>query len=544
MAWATETAADETVNEQIATIERENRAFWSRMLRERFDRDVTLEVDWESFVDNSAESGWVLYPLYIQQAGIERLLYALTGLMDKDEKFKTAAVYSVQSIHISSATNIKTVKLLFHRGCISYRCFAGDWDGYFSIEQMQQYLGATIPRKSRLRSELEGWLRNLFADDAQKRGTERRASSTTAQEQIVEPQPDKGESEPNPEESRPKSERATERAIPQYEKGLRTELESLYDAFLRALTEKDLERLLNLVEVTKTDEETLRREMEKDRFVSFSDWLLTTYPSLERASFVSLKTKDEDLAGYYMAWLPPYTRDYLNLTLVTYLKTGDRWKIVFRLTEMASAPFQVRKDEDALVKALEVVSTNPLLVLKRPDFLDVAETPGATPKLSKGKKRLKAEVEKTLDMVHASLQQRDTEAFLDAVAVSRGDEKKLRGKSKRLMKEISQNTPDPRQAIFVTLRTMGRNISGYYFVAPYPTNPAFKFVYLRPFVHRDGRWKMVFSLEHDLGVSLNIARSGGDIASRANEVIREIDLLHLDWVMTSLFDDIIKESPA
>jgi len=531
------------VNEEIATIERENRAFWSRMLRERFDRDVMLDVDWESFVTNSVESGWLLYPLYIQQAGIERLIYALTGLMDKDEKFKTAAAYSIQSIHISSARDIKTVKLVFHRGCINYRCFAGDWDGYFSIEQMQQYLNRSIPRKSRIRRGLESWLRNLFADEEQKPERERRASTAT-QEEIVEPEPDEDESDPIPEESLLELERVTKHAIPQYDQVLRTELESSYAAFLQALTEKDLESLLDLVEVTKTDEETLRSEMEKDGFVSFSDWLLTTYPSLEHATFISLKTKEKDLAGYYMAWLPPYTRDYLNLTLVRYLKTGDQWKIVFRLTEMASAPFQVRKDEDALVKALEVVSTNPLVALKRPDFTDVSETPRAAPKLSKGKQRLKEELEKTLDAVHSSLQQRDKEAFLSAVAVSQEDKKKLRKRSKRLLNEISEYTPDPKQAIFVKLKTMGNSVAGYYFVAPYPPNPSFKFVYLRPFVRRDGRWKLVFSLEHVAAMNLNAAASGGNLVARAEEVIAEIPMLHLDFVMASLFDDAVRDDSS
>jgi hypothetical protein len=67
---------------------------------------------------------------------------------------------------------------------------------------------------------------------------------------------------------------------------------------------------------------------------------------------------------------------------------------------------------------------------------------------------------------------------------------------------------------------MGDTAIGYYFVAPHPTNPAFKFVYLRPFVRRSGRWRLLFSLEMEaegqkpvyLGVGCNTgAFAGGNV---------------------------------
>jgi hypothetical protein len=332
------------------------------------------------------------------------------------------------------------------------------------------------------------------------------------------------------------------RTIPEYDADLRTELESIYSTFLRALAESDLETLLSLVEITKTDEETLRNEMQKDGFSSFSKWLLTTYPSQEKANFISLKTEENDVAGYYVEWLPPYTRDYLVITLIRYLKIDGQWKIVLRLAEMASAVFQVRKDEDTLTKALEEVETNPLLALERPELCEVLEKPAPKPKLTEKEARLREELEKVIATVYRSLEQNDVEQFLSAVAVSQLDGKKLRKKFKRLSKEILENTPDPSQATFVALKGKERKATGYYFVAPFPKNPAFRFVYLRPFVQRDAQWKMLFSLDHDLAVSLNIAKSGGDIVSRAEELITEIDLLHLEWVMTALFEDIIGDT--
>ena len=121
------------------------------------------------------------------------------------------------------------------------------------------------------------------------------------------------------------------------------------------------------------------------------------------------------------------------------------------------------------------------------------------------------------------------------------NERMLRKKSRRLLKEVFENTPDPSQAVFVKLKTKGNDTTGYYFVAPYPTNPSFKFVYLRVFVRCDGEWKLVFSLEHAPAMNLSVANSGGDLVSRAEEVINEIGLLDLDFVVTSLFDDIIND---
>jgi hypothetical protein len=525
------------LNEEFATIERENRAFWARILRERFDRDVELEIDWDSFEKDSADSGWPLYPLNIQQAGVERLLYAITGLMDKDEKFRAGAIDSIDSIHVSSAKDIHAVQFLFHKGRITYQCFAGDWNGYFTIEQMQQYLDDKVPRKTKLRRMLEGWIRGLSAAKKEEPVQRESASEPTPEPEQVECEPDPDADELSEQEHTPK------RTIPPYDKALRGELESLYNAFIHALKDKNLEQLLRLVDVTKTDEETLRSEQEQDGFAGFSEWLLATYPSLEQANFISLKTEEDDLAGYYVAWLPPYTREYLNLTLVRYLKTGGEWKMVFRLAEMTSAPFCVREDEDTLAKALEVMETNPLLLLDRPERVDDLGKPHKEPKLSKGKARLKEELEAVLATVYDSLERRDVNAFLSAVAVSQSEEKKLRKKSRRLLREIFENTPDPSKAVFVRMKTKGHRITGYYSVAPYPTNPSFKFVYLRTFIRRDSEWKLVFCLEHAPAMNLSVAKSGGDLVSRAEEVISETGLLDLDFVTTFLFDDIINDKP-
>ena len=313
------------------------------------------------------------------------------------------------------------------------------------------------------------------------------------------------------------------------------ELRSLYRDFLQALEGGDLEKLLGLVDIRRTDEEVLRAEEEKDGFVSYSRWLLTTYPTLEQASFFTLKTKGRDLAGCYLGWKPPYSDQYLVLTLIRYLRISGTWKLVFRLTEMASAPFRVLEGEDPLKKALEVLETNPLMVLKRPEPTDKPRKAAREPTLSKRQAGMKGEMDKVLAAVYSALQNGDVEGFLAAVVVSQEHETTLRKKPRRLLREILKNTPRPSIATFVDLKSMGDRIAGYYFVAPNPTNPAFSFVYLSPFLRSGGEWKLAFSLEYAPAMNLIVSKSKGDAVSRAREVIREFPILHMDFVMPNWF---------
>ena len=515
------------MNEEIAQIEAENRPFWSRMLRERFGRDVALDVDWESFIAGSQTDGWVLYPLNIQSAGVERLLYAITGLMDQDEKFKIAAIDRIESLYVGHAPDIDSVGLRYRKGRLTYRCFAGDWNGYYTIDEIRWFLQGHIVRKSGIRKLLERRIESLSHDEASE----------------AEPPPVPDAPAPLAEEPAPPAAPPVQDTPPyvaeEYDAALRSQLESLYSRFIDAVTEKDLDGLLGLVRISRTDEETLRRGMASDGLVRFSEWMLTVYPRLDQTTFVSLKSEEAGLAGYYMAWVPPYTQEYLNLTLVTFERTDGRWRIVFRISGSASAILQVRTNEHALAKAQEVIRTNPLMELKRPEIEDISAEELPEPELSEEMSRLKAEFEAVYATVYSAVENRDVEAFLSSVVVSAEDEEKLRDKPRSLFRSILENTPEPSETIFVTLKRRGRRQAGLYFVAPYPHNPSFDFVYLRPFVFRDGRWRMVFSLDYDLLMNMSVATSGGDLRSRAMEVIDKIDLLNLEWVMGSLFAEII-----
>lgn len=517
----------DSVNEVMAQIEGENRAFWSRILRERFGRDVTLVVDWGSFISGSKVDGWPLYPLNIQQAGIERLLYAITGLMDDDKRFSTAAIDRIESLYVANAQDINGVKLAIRKGRLTYHCYAGDWDGYYTIDEIRNDLKGRIIGKTRIRKMVERWLETASDHDEP---LEREPQAFSEETRPVSETPIQDE---QPIQDEPEYE------IEEYDVSLRTELESLYNDFINTIKGEDLDGLLSMVDITRTDEEMLRREMSSDGLASFSEWMLTVYPQLDQTTFISLKSEDDDLAGYYMAWVPSYTNDYLNLTLITFEETGGQWRIVFRISEMASAILQVGENEDAMAKAQEVMRTDPLVELKRPETYHLSDEEMGELELSEEMSLLKAEFQAIYSAVYSALEHRDIKAFLSETVLSKEDEEKLRENHRNLFRAILEDTPEPSQTIFAKLQMRGEDQAGYYFVAPHPHNPSFHFVYLRPFVHREGRWKMVFSLEYNLAMNMSIARSEGDLPSRAIEVIEKIDLLNLEWVMSSLFEEII-----
>ena len=132
---------------KITIIEQQNRTHWQRMLRDRFHRDVAIEVDWGGFLAHPDAGGNKLLAVNVQQAGIERLIYALTRWMDNDERFKSEAVRRINGLFIGSADNAALKVVELQGDLVVYRCFAGDWDGYYTIEELQQYLGSIILEK-------------------------------------------------------------------------------------------------------------------------------------------------------------------------------------------------------------------------------------------------------------------------------------------------------------------------------------------------------------------------------------------------------------
>jgi len=121
--------------------ERDGREWWQTMLRERFDREVPLLVDWESFLNHPREGGNKFYPYYLEEAGIRPLLYALTGYMDEDPEFKTRVRKAIHEIKISASAEPTGAELTLARHLLHYRCYADmSRQGYLRTERLQERL--------------------------------------------------------------------------------------------------------------------------------------------------------------------------------------------------------------------------------------------------------------------------------------------------------------------------------------------------------------------------------------------------------------------
>ena len=138
------------VRAEIARLERENRASWQRMLRERFDRDVPVEVDWASFLAHPVCGGNRLYPLTVVESCVMRLIYALTGWMDGDAPFKAAARERVQLLRVTCAADVADRALLSDddSGTFTHRCLPDtSLHGCLTIDELQEGLHRLIPTK-------------------------------------------------------------------------------------------------------------------------------------------------------------------------------------------------------------------------------------------------------------------------------------------------------------------------------------------------------------------------------------------------------------
>jgi len=106
----------------------------------KHDWDVAVEVDWESFISHPEQGGNRLYPIYVEQYGTERLIYALSGWME-DETFKIRVMQRIDMIRVTGAANLQSSSLSIENNTLVYRCFADiSAKGYLSMDSLQQEL--------------------------------------------------------------------------------------------------------------------------------------------------------------------------------------------------------------------------------------------------------------------------------------------------------------------------------------------------------------------------------------------------------------------
>jgi hypothetical protein len=129
------------VRSEIAEISREQPPFWDRILRERFGQEVPVEVDWASFLTHPEEGGYRLYPLYVAEEGVLRLIYALNRWMDEDETFRAKARDTIRGLRITSAPDVGSRALSLEDGVLVSRCYPDmSLKGYLTMDELQMRL--------------------------------------------------------------------------------------------------------------------------------------------------------------------------------------------------------------------------------------------------------------------------------------------------------------------------------------------------------------------------------------------------------------------
>jgi len=333
--------------------------------------------------------------------------------------------------------------------------------------------------------------------------------------------------------------------LPAFEVGqvdplLRAELELVYEGFIELVRTHDLDGILDVLKVSKTDEETLRKEKVSDDFVSFSNWLLAVFPDPSQSTFIALKTVGQNYAGLYSLHAQSGSGSNPSLSLRRFEKIAGQWKLIYSPTEAGGFPMRSEGGPELYDEVIESLASNPLLSLEHPEREVGSYAEGKAAELTEDEVSLKLEFERIYEELYHALEHKDVDAFLSEIMLSWEDEGRIRKQFSRLGGQILMGLPNPEQMDFITLKTKGGSLVGYYCLAPYPYNPSFTFVYLKPFVKHDGQWKMLFSLETDLAMSLNAAKSDGDVTSRALEVIDMVDLLQLRWA-AELFRKVIPQ---
>lgn len=141
LAQAIDDGLDLRARVEIDGQEKQQRPFWTQQLKNAFEQDIPLVVNWEAFLAHPTEGGNTFYPFYLQESGISRLLYALADYMDEDAAFKALAAIKIQRIRIASAAKMDDVRLELKDGELTYFCFANmRQQGYLGKARLQEKL--------------------------------------------------------------------------------------------------------------------------------------------------------------------------------------------------------------------------------------------------------------------------------------------------------------------------------------------------------------------------------------------------------------------
>jgi hypothetical protein len=293
---------------------------------------------------------------------------------------------------------------------------------------------------------------------------------------------------------------------------LRAELEAVYNQFITTLKDADLERILDVLKMSLTDEEVFRKTAKLGDWDRHIEWMRGTNPELSQTTFVTLASLRGDYAGYYFLWDSPYSEGYQFLSIRRFQKIKGQWKMLYSLGGGSDAILQYDLDDDVQAKVYATLESNPLLTLEPPEEASMpSKGLEQTLEDSRGLK-LKAELERVDETQRDALRRKDLSGYLSTVSISEENGECLKTQFRKVADDLLASRPMLSQTVYVATYTiMDGWVAGYYYVAEYPYNKAFMFVYLKMFVKREGCWRMLVNLDPLFKPDPSaLERSGGD----------------------------------
>ena len=137
---------------------------------------------------------------------------------------------------------------------------------------------------------------------------------------------------------------------------------------------------------------------------------------------------------------------------------------------------------------------------------------------------IRAELEEVFNTYTEALKNRDVEGFMTVVHLPEGfSEEELREDFSEFAEFTLETTPDLSETTFVTVKTLGDDLAGYYCTYTHPDDPKAINIVLTPFQKSDTGWKVLMGG----GISGFEPEEGEDIDARVAELIENDSAIQL-----------------
>jgi hypothetical protein len=137
---------------------------------------------------------------------------------------------------------------------------------------------------------------------------------------------------------------------------------------------------------------------------------------------------------------------------------------------------------------------------------------------------IRSELEAAFSVYVEALRNKDVEGFINAAYLPEGfNEEELREDFTEFAEFTLETTPDLNDTKFVTIKTLGDDLAGYYCTYTHPDDPKAINIILTPFKKYDERWKVLMGG----GISGFEPEQGEDVDARIAELIENDSAIQL-----------------